>query len=168
MNQRRMTLAGTKRPLVVGAAILCFAAAGVLTPSDVRSQLDVPRRGAGIEPATRLMPPLAPVLPDRDAFVPRAVVDDDPRPVLLKVPPPNAPRLPASAIPPRGVSLPVTHVLAIATGSHPTAIIENGGTERLVTTGDAIDGSEIATIQDDSIQLVDGRRLSLEPVAHTP
>jgi hypothetical protein len=168
MNQRRTMLARTKRPLVVGAAILCFAAAGVLTPSDVRSQLDLHQHETGVEPAAGVRPPLEPVLPARDAFAPRAVVDDDPRPVLPKVTPMNVPRLPAPATLPRGVSVPATHILAIATGSHPTAIVENSGSERLVTIGDPIDGSDIATIQDDSIRLEDGRRLLLEPAAHTP
>ena len=163
-----MTLARTKRPLVVGAAILCFAAAGVLTPSDVRSQLDGARPETHIEPATLSSPPLVPVLPSGDAFAPRVAVADDSRPALPKMLPPSMPRLPAAAVAARGVPMSVTRVLAIATGSHPTAIVEDGGSERLVTIGDPLDGSEIAAMQDDSIQLKNGRRLSLEPAGHAP
>jgi hypothetical protein len=96
------------------------------------------------------------------------MVDDDPPPV----------RLPAPVLPPlravrpsfeqrghmvleRGAA--VTRVTAIATGTYPTAIVESGGTPRIVNVGDPLDGSTIAAIEDDAIQLANGRRLYLEP-----
>jgi hypothetical protein len=154
---------------LVAAALLCFAAAAVLSPSDVRSQLDVRRRDTVVEQTPRLELPLAPIAPAGDAFAPRAGVDDDAPPTTPAPPPLRLPQLPQIGLRLPSAA-PVTHmrVTAIATGSQPTAIVENGGTARVVTIGDALDGSTIAAIQDDAIRLVNGRSLSLEPAAHTP
>jgi hypothetical protein len=167
MNLQRMTPAHAKRPVLVGAALLCFAAAAILTPSDVRSQLDIRPRDSLTPPEPRIEPPLTPVVPAGDAFAPRVAVEDDSRPV--------AP-LPALALPhalPHAVSVlpravPITRVTAIATGSHPTAIIESDRFARVVTIGDPVAGSAVAAIDDDGIQLANGRRLAIEPTAPTP
>ena len=155
------------RSALAAGSIACYASAIFLWPAGVRSQLDVqPRPGAVATP--RAEPSLAAIAPEGDAFAPRAVVDDDPPPV----------RLAAQILPPlRAVrpsfeqhsrvalerSAAVTHVTAIATGTYPTAIVESGGAPRIVNVGDPLDGSTIAAIDDNAIQLANGRRLYLEP-----
>jgi hypothetical protein len=169
MNQRRLTLARARRPLLGVAALLCFAAAAVLAPSDVRSQLDPARHDITAEPAPHAETPLTPIVPAGDAFAPRAVVDDDARPAPPQPPALRLPRLPQAGLP-IASTVPVMHlrITAIATGAHPTAIVEDGGDARLVAIGDALDGSRITAIGDDAIALANGRRLSLEPAVAAP
>lgn len=159
-----MTSAGAKRLILGAASLACFAAALLLMPEGARSQLDG-RPHDPIGGATpRLEPPPAVVAPDRDAFAPRADFDEEVRPAVPS-PPPLAPirfTRPSIVMPP---PLSPVRVTAIATGITPTAIIEVGGTSRVVTIGDAIDGSAIASIGEGTIVLANGRRLELEPAA---
>jgi hypothetical protein len=165
MNLRRPTLVRAKRNLLVAGALLCFAAAGVLTPSDVRSQLDVRRHDPVVEPVARPEAPLAAILPDGDAFAPRAEADD----TVPASPPPRLPVLPRSAAPLSAApASPRTRVTAIATGRDPSAIVEQNGSVRAVTIGDALDGSTVTAIEDDRIALANGRHLSLEPLDPQP
>lgn len=141
---------------------MCYAAAIVLGPSNVRSQLN---GGTAKEPAplqAHVDPLPAPVAPEGDAFAPRVPIDDDPHPEPQA---PALPPLPRLAAAPTSVArpLPSTHVTAIATGTQPTAVIDSGGTARVVSVGDALDGSTIEQIDEDGIELANGRRLLLEP-----
>jgi hypothetical protein len=153
----------SKRPLLVAASLACFAAAAVLAPTGARSQLDFqPRPSPDAAGATTAPPPVA-IAPERDAFAPRAALDEDPRPPLPVPPVPLPPLRPLTVTnaPPRPVA--VSRVTAIVTGAQPAAIVDTGTGLRLVTTGDALDGSTIAAIDDDGVRLTDGRRRSLEP-----
>jgi hypothetical protein len=159
MIPRRTTFAPAKRFFLIASALACFAAAGFLTPSDVRSQLDVrAHNGEDASPAPIEAPPAA-IAPAGDAFAPRATLDEEPRPApgrALPALPPVPARVP---IRPRPTSL--LSVTAIATGADPTAIVEEGGSVRVVTIGDALDGSAVTAITDAGVVLADGRRLTL-------
>ena len=76
-----MTFAHDKRPLFAAAALLCYAAAIILAPTGARSQLDSRTRVADVAEA-RVEPAPPAIAPERDAFAPRASVEDDPPPVL--------------------------------------------------------------------------------------
>lgn len=161
MTPRLPQLARSKRSLLGAAALICYAAAIVLEPSDVRSQLGHSDRKARVPLEAHADPLPAPVAPEGDAFAPRVTVDDDPHPAA---PAPSLPPLPrllaAPAAPPR--PLPATRVTAIATGTAPTAVIDSGGTPRVVGVGDALDDSTIERIDEDGLELANGRRLLLE------
>jgi hypothetical protein len=160
-----MTSEGAKRLVAGAASLACFAAALLLMPAGARSQLDVRSRDPIADTTPRLEAPPPPVAPERDAFAPRASVDEDPHPSAPALPPgPVRFSRPAIVMPP---PLSPSRVTAIATGTRPTAIVESGGTSRVVTIGDAIDGSTIETIDEGTVVLVNGRHLSLEPAAAT-
>jgi hypothetical protein len=164
-----MTLARAKRLSFGAAALLCFAAAIVLTPSSVRSQLTGHHIDAGAEPSPRAEASLAAVVPAGDAFAPRADSDEEPRPALSAPPPPlRLPQLPQTRVQSPNLVPPHPRITAIATGSNPSAIVEDGGTARIVIVGDPLAGSTISAIGDDGIRLTNGRRLSLEPGTPTP
>jgi hypothetical protein len=156
-----VTFARNKRPLFGAAALLCYAAAIVLAPAGVRSQLDSRPRPPDVT-ETRIEPAPRAIAPERDAFAPRASIDDDPPPVLPA--PPPLPRLPAprvvSAIAPAPA---LSHVSAIVTGTQPTAIVDSAEGTRLVGLGDALDGSSVAAIANDAVVLANGKRLTLVP-----
>jgi len=167
MIKRLVSPTHSKRALLVAGALACFAAAIVLAPSDVRSQLDTGRHDAVADATASPQLPVIAVAPRDDAFAPRAEVDDD-RPAGVTAPPPVAlPRLPGSPAAQRATAA-TTRVTAIATGALPTAIVESGGSSHLVTVGDLLDGSEIAAIDRSSITLASGRHLPLEPAAPAP
>ncbi len=159
-----MMFAHGNRLLFGTAALLCYAAAIVLAPVGARSQFAPQTQLLNVaEPRVEPAPPA--IVPERDAFAPRATIDDDPSPALPATPP-QLPRLPAprvvSVLPP--VAIP-SHVTAIVTGTHPTAIVGAAEGARLVSVGDALDGSSILQITSDSVVLANGKRLTLEPVA---
>jgi hypothetical protein len=169
MIRRLMTLArarDARRLLLGAAALVCFTAAAVLAPTGARSQLGVRRPAAVAEVAPRTPTPPAAVIPARDAFAPRAGADEDARLAIADPSGGTLPRLPRTGS--LAIAAPVTRVTAIATGSQPTAIVESAGTARIVTVGDPLDGSAIATIDNGAIRLTDGRRLPLEPAVPAP
>jgi hypothetical protein len=155
-----MTLERSKRTLLATGALVCFAAAYVLTPSDVFSQL-IARPADGAIAGEKSEPEMAAVAPIRDAFAP-LVPDNDPpsslRGALV------IPALPRPG-PPRPAEMRVT---AIATGPNPTAIVESDGATRAVTVGDALAGSRIGAITNTGIVLADGRRLFLAAAGALP
>jgi hypothetical protein len=168
-QQRTITRACARRALVV-AALLCFAAAIVLTPSDARSQLALPQHETA-EVAPRAEPPLAVIAPAGDAFAPRANLDEELHPALLPKPPmplPQLPRVLQAGLRLQAAPLPPTRVTAVATGSLPSAIVDDGGSARVVTVGDRLDGSVVSAISEDGIRLTNGRHLSLESGTPTP
>jgi len=149
---------------------LCFAAAIVLTPSGARSQLALPLDGAA-DAAPRVEPPLVAVAPAGDAFAPRANLDEELHPALLPKAPtplPQLPRMPQSGLRLPAAPPPPTRVTAVATGSLPSAIVDEGGTARIVTVGDQLDDSVVSAINEDGIHLTNGRHLSLEPGTLAP
>jgi hypothetical protein len=52
-------------------------------------------------------------------------------------------------------------VTALVTGPHPYALVDDGGTTRLVTLGDRIGDTMVAAISASGVRLADGRRLPL-------
>ena len=157
----------SNRTLCATAALLCFAAAFVLTPGSARSQLAAV---ANVSPLTQpdiVIPPIFAVAPQRDAFVPRARVEDDApaagvRPnVLPAVPRDLAPRgqMPATDVP---------HVTAIALGAQSSAVVDIGGETRLVTVGDRIAHARVTAIESTGVELDNGKRLSLSSDAAAP
>ncbi|HEY5348602.1 MAG TPA: hypothetical protein VIJ64_02685, partial [Candidatus Lustribacter sp.] len=135
-------------------------------PTGARSQLGVRRPAAFAEVAPRPPTPPAAVIPAGDAFAPRAGADEDVRLAIADPSGGTPPRLPGTRS--LAVETPASRVTAIATGSQPTAIVESAGTARIVTVGDPLDGSAIASIDNGAIRLTDGRRLSLEPAVPGP
>ena len=159
MIPRRTTFAPGKRSFLIASALACFAAAGVLTPSDVRSQLDVrAHNGEDASPAPIDAPPAA-IAPAGDAFAPRATLDEEARPAPARALPMLPPVAAHVAIRPR--LTPRLSVTAVATGADPTAIVEEAGSVRIVTIGDTLDGSTVAAIGDAGVVLADGRRLTI-------
>lgn len=165
-----MPLNRFRRPLLATGALLCFAAAVVLTPTDVRSQLDLRRPDAIAQTEPHAPAPLVPVVPAGDAFAPRAETDDENvRTPIAAAILPRLPQLPQTGLRlANGATAVQTRITAIATGSHPTAIVESGDAVRAVTIGDSLDGSTIAAIGDDTVRLADGRHLSLAPSSPSP
>jgi hypothetical protein len=51
---------------------------------------------------------------------------------------------------------PATRVTAVMTGAHPFALVDEGGTTRIVTTGDEFGGAVIAAIRIDGVHLISG------------
>jgi hypothetical protein len=169
MTQRTITRACARR-FLVAAALSCFAAAIVLTPSGARSQLALRPHDAA-EAGPRVEPSLVAIAPARDAFAPRANLDEELHPALLPKPPmplPQLPRTPQTTLHLPAAQPPQTRVTAIATGSSPSAIVDDGGAARVVTIGDPLAGSIVSTINEDGIRLVNGRHLSLEPGTPAP
>ena len=150
----------SSRSLCAAAALLCFAAAFVLAPTSARSQLAaVPPATSTAQPAI-VIPPILAIAPQRDAFAPRARVDDDP---ATAGPRPNTlPAVPRELAPRTGVApIDAVRVTAIATGAQSSAIIEGGGTTRVVTVGDSIAHARVTAIETTAVDLDDGKRLLL-------
>jgi len=154
---------------IAALAIACFIGAFASTPSEVRSRLgpahDMPAIRALAEPAS-----LAAIRPNGDPFVPRA---DDPEPMrnLAIAEFPGIAPLPANAgagrLPLAAVLGPPAFVSATILGPHPSALVVDDRTTRLVTVGDRVAGARIVAITADGITLDDGRRLTLSSVRMT-
>ncbi len=149
----------SRRSLCAAGALLCFAAAFVLTPSDVRSQSAALPEATALSARTPPEPPLHPIAPRRDAFEPRVSVDDGLAatalvPSMLPSPPPRFHASPLGA----DAGLRIT---AIATGERPTAIADDAGTTRTLSIGDTIAGATVTGIGTDRVTLSDGRSIVL-------
>jgi hypothetical protein len=155
------------RRAIAAAAIACLIGAVALTPSEVRSHLRATAASATLPPPL-LVPPLAIVVPDGDPFAPRAT-DDAASPSHELRPassfpfaftrvgplPPNAG---AGAFP---LARATTVVRAIALGTNPRALIDDGGGTHLVAAGDRLGTTTVATVDAAGVTLADGRRLPL-------
>ncbi len=143
------------RRLLAALATACFIGAVALTPSEVRSRLRIGRTSPLLPaPSAAALP--APIAPDGDPFVAR-VADDPAGPLRTNV---RAGNPPASPVVPGPV------VRAIATGPHPAALLDLGGSTLVVTAGDRIGGATVRAVDPAGITLDDGRRLAL-PAAGT-
>ena len=58
---------------------------------------------------------------------------------------------------------PPARVTALITGTHPFALIDEGGTTRLVTLGDRIGDDAVTAISGTGVRLANGRLLPLAP-----
>lgn len=166
MLHRNMLPMPFERAVCGAGALACFAIAIVLTPGNVRSQ-PAPAQQALHTAAPAASPALTPIAPARDAFAPRANVEDDavatPRPI------PIPPALQPHVVRPSGRdAIPAPILTAIAMGSVPTALVELGGTARAVVVGDALADSHVVSISANAVELADGRRLVLSQTAGTP
>ncbi len=150
--------------LIAALAVACFIGAFSLTPSEVRSRLTGAPPELLAPPVSTPSPAVVADVPAGDPFAARAVDDTAP-------PAPSARSLViAPVVPPVGraaliPSAPVAHVSAVAIGAQAEAIVVDGGRTRLVTLGDALEGSLVSAIDEGGLTLADGRRLSLAPAA---
>jgi hypothetical protein len=168
-------LDAVSRAVLAAGAFAAFGAAFVTTPMVARGEA-----GAVADPTPFIAPlhvrtALADVVPQRDPFAggdmpatrPNAASPQTPiampaMPALPQIPaalralPPNAgagdtpfavaPMTPTNAI-----------VTAVVTGPHPLALVDEGGTTRILTVGDRVDGEPIAAIDAAGIRLSGGR-----------
>ena len=145
-------LAASSRALFVAAAIVCFSAAFLTTPSAVRSQFGQRSNGPIVAPAPKRSVVPSVVVPAlRDPFVPQLVAGE-----LSQI---DARRHPIRS---------TTRVTAIATGTQPIALVESGGETRAVTIGDPLDASRISGIAGNTVVLANGVRLSLDAAPGEP
>lgn len=70
---------------------------------------------------------------------------------------------------PSGLPLgpPQARVTAVATGAHPSALLEEAGQVRLVTVGDRVGAASVSRIDAGGVHLSDGSVLALQPDAST-
>jgi hypothetical protein len=144
-----------------GGALICYAAAFVLMPSGVRSQLAAPLPAATVAPLIR-QTTIVPIAPARDAFAPRAAFDDDAAAQSARILP-TSPPVVARMVEPHRPNLGGARVTAIATGEAPSAIVEIDGVPRAVSVGDRLPDGRISAIGDAAIELDNGARLPLAP-----
>ena len=55
---------------------------------------------------------------------------------------------------------------AVVVGEHAYALVEDGGSARIVSIGDTLGATRVVSIEMESLTLGDGRRLSLDGTAH--
>ena len=166
-------LGNVPRGLLAASAFAAFASAFAGVPLGAQGAA----RSDPATPAPTAMQrsaPLAIVLPRRDPFAgggapepattltpapaPAAAV---PLPAALGPLPPNAG---AGAMPfPFGGE--TAHVRAVITGARPFALVEDAGTTRLVTVGDAVAGDTIAAITADGVRLAHGGTIAVARTA---
>lgn len=63
---------------------------------------------------------------------------------------------------PFALDAPSVRVTAVVTGAHPFALVDEGGTTRLVTVGDRVTGDVVAAINGDGVRLAHGAVLAVE------
>jgi hypothetical protein len=172
----------TSRALLAGAAFAAFAGAFVTAPfvADGAAGIDAlhPARPAPLVTAI----PFAIVLPRRDPFAgeppaaQRSIGEGTPS-GLAAPRIPVVPEIPAAIrpLPPNagaaGFALPFTagtRVTAVVTGSRPFALVDEGGTSRVVTIGDHVDGNAIAAITPDGVRLSTGATIPIAAPSSAP
>jgi hypothetical protein len=174
------------RALLAAAAFAAFGAAFVTTPIVARGE-----PGTVAEPQAPFASPvvrtaLADVPPRRDPFAggdtlaPRSNMPEAHVPIAMPAIP-AFPQIPAAlrALPPNAgagdgafpfASGPRTAaiVTAVITGPHPFALVDEGGTTRVLTVGDRISGDAIAAIGAAGVRLSDGTTLAIAPTHPAP
>ena len=153
--------------LIAAAAVGCFIGAVALTPSEVRSRLSPGVATPGAAPP-EVVAPVAFVIPNGDPFVARAADDDDRAAAATT----REPALPTALarigpLPPNAGAFPFAWngrsdeivVRAVVVGSHPSALVDDGGATHLLTVGDPIAGSSVVAIDAGGVVLGDRRRL---------
>jgi hypothetical protein len=160
-------LGSLSRALLAASAFGAFACAFAGVPLGARG-------AAGIEPAPPSLPPargpapLPAVLPHRDPFaggeppgraagtLAATPVPAVPIPAALAALPPNA----GAGVAPFPLAAEI-HVRAVVTGPRPFALVEDAGTTRLVTVGDAVASDTIAAITAEGVRLARGRIITV-------
>jgi hypothetical protein len=173
-----MLALGPRSRAALGAvAFIAFAGAFVATPLAARSSAgEQPADGPATSPIPE-PPSVAVIVPRRDPFaggvpaVPAAAAAPIASGALGAVPP-----IPAAlgVLPPNagasGIALPFgspARVTAIVTGPHPFALVDEGGTTRVVGTGERIGAATIAAIGPDGVRLTNGTTLHVGPAGST-
>ena len=160
-----LALHRSSRVALGAAALAAFSAAYVTTPIVARSQSGslVDRVPERTSPAPE--PRAVIVEPRRDPFTGAPVAAAAPGPAMPREPAARMPSVPAAIGPlppnagagsgpfPLATALRVT---AVMTGAHPFALVDEGGTTRILTIGDAFGGAVIAAIRVDGVHLASG------------
>ena len=158
-------LPSVSRHALIGLAVAAFCGAFAVVPGEVASTLapnqSAPELGAAHAP---VLP--APVLAARDPFEARGRDDSGPNP--SPPPLPSLGEIPhIRPLPPNAAAGPfpfatraATKILAVVSGPHPTALIEESGHPRTVAVGDDLGGARIAAIDEIGITFQNGRRLA--------
>lgn len=168
----------SSRALLATSAFAAFAGAFVTTPFAARGAADDHIvRTAPARPAATAGP-FALILPRRDPFTgdPPAAHPISPPTALMSsmTSTPSTSEIPAAIrpLPPNagaaGSALPFAvppRITAVVTGAHPLALLDEGGTARVVTVGDRIDGAGILAVTAAGVKLSDGTMLM---IATTP
>ncbi len=172
-----LALRRSSRFLIGAAALAAFSAAYVTTPIVARSQSGSLAAHTPEQPSTGPKPRAVIVAPRRDPFAGASGAQrGDSGPATPREPAAGIPSVPAAIGPlppnagaasgpfPLASSLRVT---AVMTGAHPFALVDEGGTTRIVTTGDEFGGAVIASIRLDGVHLGTGAVVPLAMPAAT-
>jgi hypothetical protein len=156
----------SSRVAFAAAALAAFSAAYVTTPIVARSQSGSRAERVPERPSPSPESPAVVVAPRRDPFAGAPVAQvpgSSPaaaREALARMPPVPAAIGPLPPNAGAGVGpfplAPALRVTAVMTGVHAFALVDEGGTTRIVTTGDEFGGAVIAAIRIDGVRLTSG------------
>jgi hypothetical protein len=179
-------LDAASRAVLAAGAFAAFGAAFVTTPMVARGEAAAVADPTPFITRLHARTALADVVPRRDPFAggdtpaarPNAASPQAPiaMPAMAALPAMSAlPQIPAAlrALPPNAGAgdtpfafTPGTRtnatVTAVITGPHPLALVDEGGTTRILTVGDRVDGEPIAAINATGIRLSGGQILAVE------
>lgn len=182
-------LGRNSRAVLAAAAFASFAGAYVTTPIAPGSAAVPPVTVAPLVTPSPKPTPIAVVIPRRDPFAGEPQPEAAPMPerdmsarTTSEAPPFSPAFAPPSArallpLPPNAGAAsqpfpfstaspaqpPAVRVVAVITGPHPYALIEDAGTTRLVTTGDRIGADTIGAITSSQVRLTNGSVLWVTP-----
>jgi hypothetical protein len=169
-----LALHRSSRVALGAAALAAFSAAYVTTPIVARSQSGSLANHA---PAPASAAPEARaviVAPRRDPFAGAPVAEGGQSAATPREPASRMPSVPAAIgpLPPNAGAgtgqIPLAsplRVTAVMTGAHPFALVDEGGTTRILTTGDEFGGGIIAAIRVDGVHLASGTIVPLATLA---
>ena len=152
------------RALLALAGIIALAAAFAGTPLVARGGARVVPLIAAPVPDPPRAPAYAATVPDRDPFAggdDESTATPSARASLPPIPP--IPALPPNAGA-AGVAFvaPGPRLAAVATGSHPYALVADGDSIRIVSVGEPLASSVVTSIDAAGLRLADGTRLTLD------
>ncbi len=165
-----LALGPRSRAALSAIAFAACAGAFAATPPAARSSIEA--RPTAPAPSTRPEPPVVAIAPHRDPFavdastaraarapsMSAALAALPPIPATLGVLPPNAGA--SGMVVPFAARATVT---AIVTGPHPFALVDEGGSTRIVGTGERIGAETVAAIGIDGVSLANGTTLRVAP-----
>ena len=173
-----LALGRRSRTVLAALSLASFGGAFALMPLGARG-------AAGDGPAAVILatpaPPVqreAAVVPSRDPFAgpdpAKSAAPSSTLAALPSVPGPLPPNLGAQGGQVPGPPPPLARVTAIATGAHPSALVEEAGNVRLIGLGDKLAGASVDAIDASGVHLSDHTTLGLDgaparaPAALTP
>ncbi|MEA2784509.1 MAG: hypothetical protein QOF71_613 [Candidatus Eremiobacteraeota bacterium] len=168
-------LDAVSRAALAAMAFAAFGAAFVTTPMTARGDAGVFTGPLPSVTALSHGTALTEVIPRRDPFaggeapaVRSSAVPPIPQiPAALRPLPPNA-GASGTGFPFSPVAGSTAAVTAVITGTHPFALIDDGGTTRMLTVGDRVAGEAIVAIDADGVRLSGGTALAAPHVRPTP